>query len=213
MKKLLIYVAVLSMVCAGAAQAVPITVENYSFDLPGTIKQICWDGEVEIDPINNPGVYYDDVPGWTDGPAVAGDSGVEESPWAAAWIGYICLDDSPVWNLTEYIISAGEDFTLTLDSGSGGSGRSIIMGLYYDDGTTRQSLGSVTNSVPQLSMDEFSMTVSATTASVGYPIGIELASPKSYIGMDNVRLDVIPEPATMALLGLGSLALLKRRRA
>ena len=215
MKKLLIYVAVLSMVCTGAAQAVPIAVENYSFELPGTVKQSCWDGEKTYD-------GCEDVPNWTDGDSDAMDSGVEEtllSGWIGVtgdWRAYLQPADGPIWNLTTYEIATGDVFNLKVDAGAtGSSGRGIIMELYYDDGTQQHTLGTTAYTFPvNKTLSEYTLAdVAATEASEGHPIGIRFAASGYYIALDNVRLDVIPEPATMALLGLGSLALLKRRRA
>ena len=67
-------------------------------------------------------------------------------------------------------------------------------------------------------MAEYSMVFTAddVPASIGSKLGIELdnvtAVGDSWLGMDNVRLDVVPEPATAALLTLAGLALLRRRR-
>jgi hypothetical protein len=82
-----------------------IGIVNPSFELPGTIKQKGWD---------NAGA--DDVPGWTaDAPAV--DSGVESTGIATdgAWSGFIKGDDPTVYQVTEHVITSGDDITLFVD--------------------------------------------------------------------------------------------------
>lgn len=56
--------AVLILILTASVPAgadVSIEVENFSFELPGTVKQHCWDGE------RPEGGVFADVPGWTDG--------------------------------------------------------------------------------------------------------------------------------------------------
>lgn len=56
--------------------------------------------------------------------------------------------------------------------------------------------------------------IPAGSGAIGKKLGIELYNPlliiPSWIGIDNVRF--VPEPTTIALLGLGGLALLRKRR-
>jgi hypothetical protein len=42
--------------------------------------------------------------------------------------------------------------------------------------------------------------------------GDNVAGVASYQAQDNISLDHVPEPATMSLIALGGLALLRRRR-
>ena len=62
------------------------------------------------------------------------------------------------------------------------------------------------------------MIVNATAASVGENLFLSFEGnggdglSAQRIGIDNVTVSTIPEPATMALLGLGGLLSLKRRR-
>jgi len=114
MKKL-IFGLVLCLSMAIVAQAVPITVENYSFEDPGTIKCRCWDGE-RIIPGSEPPEYYPDVPDWSSDTEAA-SSGVETNGYVGDWNGYVmagtCPDhhvaDPPVWQLTNHTVSIGEE--------------------------------------------------------------------------------------------------------
>jgi len=51
------------------------------------------------------------------------------------------------------------------------------------------------------------------SGSVGGAIGFRRSGPTSELGLyDNLEVDIVPEPATLSLLALGGLALLRRRR-
>ena len=221
MKKLVISLVVISFVCAGAAQA--ITVDNFSFELPGTVKMGNWE----------------EVPDWSSD-TVASDSGVESggSPEKGDWNGYLMASGDPsVWQLTGHEIAEGDVFALTIDarigwmdSGEVGLASTLNMKLYYYDDNDERALIKEQDVVMVTEYVEwgggrtywapYTLDVdidSECPAAVGYNIGIELLGvghegPEGcWMGMDDVRL--VPEPATMMLLGLGSLALLKRRRA
>jgi hypothetical protein len=72
-------------------------------------------------------------------------------------------------------------------------------------------------------MQDFStvvVTIAADSAAVGRPIGIRLvtSTPEGvtaggYFNVTNVRVDAVPEPATMGLMLAGAMLLVRRRRA
>jgi hapalindole biogenesis HpiC1 cyclase-like protein/PEP-CTERM motif-containing protein len=230
MKKLLISLVVMSFVCAGTVQAQlgPVAVDNYSFELPGQgdAQVLGWNGDVAG--------YPDDIPGWV-GEDGSSNSGVENPYFDGGiyqgtdglYAGLLGAVDPSAWNLTDHTIAAGEIFRLTVDASNTYTSSvypSFKVTLYYDDAGARTVGNSETFTLStgaggDIGWDTYSIDFDADTmsASIGNKIGIELenATPGdvSWMIMDDVRLDIIPEPATMTLLGLGSLALLKRRRA
>ena len=58
----------------------------------------------------------------------------------------------------------------------------------------------------------YTVTYTATGTDAGHQIGIWLTTNSYQELYDNVRLSVIPEPATLSLLGLGGLTLMLRKR-
>ncbi len=160
----------------------PVTIENFSFELPGTEKQL----------------GFDNVPGWnTDAPPV--DSGVETgyTPTDGDWTAYLMSGDPSVWQLTDHTIAEGDVFEMKVDARITWAATNVQMTLYYDDNGTRVP---VVSSDVALTEDMQEYTLSFTTndvpESVGHQIGIEftnVSSGDSWIGLDNVRLEVSTE--------------------
>jgi hypothetical protein len=84
------------------------------------------------------------------------------------------------------------------------------------DGVVLTPSSSVTPASPTVGWEKMSRTYDAIPGGdVTVLIGIEKLGAELYgsrIRYDNVSLDAVPEPATMLLLGLGGLALLRRKR-
>ena len=169
-----------------------IAIENFSFELPGTEKIKCWNGE-GVD--GTPAV---DIPGWSsDSPVV--DSGVESgyTPTDGEWTAFLMSGDPPVWQLTDYTINDGDVFELKVDARITWAATAMQMTLYYDDSDVR--VPAATNEVILTDdMQEYTLFLSAVDVpeSVGKKIGIEFSNASSgdtWIGLDNVRLEVSKE--------------------
>jgi hypothetical protein len=170
-----------------------IAVENFSFELPGTIKIKGWNGE------GVGGTPAVDIPGWRSDTA-AFDSGVETgyTPTDGQWTAFLRGGDPAVWQLTDHTIAAGEVFELKVDARDIWNGTMLLATLYYDLGGVRVpgalQVHSLTNT-----MQEYTVTFNAADAPacVGKKIGIEFTNVSSdpgsgsYMGLDNVRLSLV----------------------
>jgi hypothetical protein len=193
-KKLLLLVLVIGLAAGAVLGApTPVTVANFSFELPGTVKMHCWDGEMT-------GTI--DVPGWTDGTLAATDSGVESSTSYPAtdgtWTGFQRGSDPNVYNLTNFLIGSGDVFELQVDAMSTWQGVNFKICLYYDNNGQRVT-AAVNNATITGSMATYSLTFTADTVPACYDheIGIEFdnttttyPATNSWDGFDNVRLNV-----------------------
>jgi regulation of enolase protein 1 (concanavalin A-like superfamily) len=198
-----IYIVLVLIMTVGItdSSAVSIEVENFSFELPNVgNQQKCWDGE-------KAGTV--DVPGWTDGPASASNSGIERAwpgsthPGSTDWAGFIYNLDSSVWNLTNHTIVTGDEFLLLIDLQNnwtaGGAAALLKLSLYYDDAGTRVPVASTTVTISTQgagTWSEYSLEFSTTDDpnSVGHKIGIEIENVtalniESWVGMDYITLE------------------------
>ena len=167
----------------------PLTVENYSFELPGTVKMKSWE----------------QVPGWnSDTPP--SDSGVESAgprfpPSDGLWSAFLMGSDPSVWQLTNHVIQTGAEYILTVDAENNSGANQLFMSLYYDDGSgNRISVSSQTvdlldgNNASDHNMQdkvEFTLTFSADDVpdAIGNNLGIEFDNPADgWVGIDNVGL-------------------------
>jgi hypothetical protein len=161
---------------------IPITVVNYSFEQPGTVKIKGWNGD------GTPAV---DIPGWAS-TGLATDSGVEAGwgPTQGLWTGFIMGSDPSVWNLTNHIIASGEIFDMKVDAKNNANATSLRASLYYDNSGSRVTVATKDLTLSG-SMQTFTVSFAAKSdpTSVGEKIGIELDNVSSgWVGMDNVRL-------------------------
>lgn len=127
--------------------------------------------------------------------------------------------------VTGHTIVAGETYTLTVDVGqvhafSGSEARIWLFGNTGGVGTNfAENAGIVANNQGGYLVNQ-TVTFTAGAGEAGQSLGIAISGGTNttqgvrQVLFDNVRLefDVVPEPSSAALLGLGGLALIFRRR-
>ena len=182
----------------------------------------------EVDDVGN-GAYISTATGWD---VVGSPTGTQdfdaESPTATdgEQHGFASFANASLSQLTPYIITAGETYTLTVDVGqvtnfSGSQATISLFGSTAGIGTALTNINGTAESVvapgsgAYLINQTVSYTAVAGDAFVGQQIGIALVNTAGTQTLyDNVRLDIVavPEPSSAALLGLGGFALILRRR-
>ncbi|MHC4432574.1 MAG: PEP-CTERM sorting domain-containing protein, partial [Planctomycetota bacterium] len=163
---------------------------------------------------------FDLIPGWTGEGSGGGGAETGWGPTDGLYTGFTG-GNMEVFQLTGHTIAAGDVYTLTVDARRTWEGPNITLGLYYDDGGARVQMASLFHEFvggATTNMEELNLVALAgsTAAAIGNNLGIQIMSgdpDAAWIGFDSVRLDVVPEPATLALLGFGALGLIRRRRA
>jgi len=161
----------------GASEYMPITLENGDFQLPADGMKY---------------TSYEDVPGWsTDVPAA--DSGRQNN---AGYVQSLLAATEPkVFQLTNHVIEAGQEFRLTLGRISDAyQGEKLNAMLYYDTGDgVRNELKSIVFDVDSAPYELF-LSAAEASAGVGYEIGIEFYNPASipdsWVEFDDVKLGV-----------------------
>lgn len=159
---------------------VAIDVENASFELPGTVKQLGWEA----------------VPGWSSDTAVV-DSGVETDwgPTDGLWTGFLKGGDPSVWQLTHHVIGADDVYELKVDARITWLATTLRITLYYEDAGVRVPAALADVALAD-GMQEFVLTFAAQDVpeSVGKPLGIEFdnvtVEGECWAGIDNVRLSL-----------------------
>jgi hypothetical protein len=195
-KKLCLLISFVLVTGLSAVQASPITVENFSFELPGTgkvrINDPCVPGWCEADPNIESGIESNSKGGATDG----------------TWIGYLGAG-AEIYNLTDYTIQTGDKFQMVFDAVSTWTAKVLSAELYYDDAGKRVVVATKDVDLGNIPQGEWQKNLTLdfnagdVPASVGHKIGIQFRHSTGYnhwVGLDNIRLDNLkktdaPKPA------------------
>lgn len=204
----------LILTSAASAYADPLFIENHSFENPT---------------LGSGSFFYSPtlVPGWTATATGGPDRGVWNTSAAGKDgqnISFAYRNNALAQQLV-YGLVGGGDYTLTWLMGRTGNATRGTVELWAG-GTVANGvvtggtlLASSTNQLDQDPMTEYSLNyVAPTTGSIiGQTLAIRLVgtmvSGESYVSFDNIRLaGPVPEPATIAALGLGFAGVMRRRR-
>ena len=212
LKNLTILASAIALTAAANAQPITSFV-NLDFDsgiatTPGPFKGFDAPAAPEIDGWVNNGVIDD---GGVEGPSswwIADDYAHDKA-------GFINPGGS-AYNLSDYTIQSGDVFSVSFLAqwwqwtGANGTWTAT---LFYD--TPANAIGSYTT--PTLAeagnwTTYTSPNIAATPASVGGKLGILMASAGGISQMDEITVNVVPEPTAMSLMALAGLGLLLKRR-
>lgn len=183
----ILVVALIASVNSRAAY-IKVPVPNHSFELPGTNKQQCWDGEKPDST---------DIPGWSSD-FVAINSGVETGPgstngnWAAFLMGSEQGKGDPsIWNLLPYMIKSGDEFVLAVDARNNYNAALLKISFYYQN-TNGKRITVATKTVElTASFKTYVLRFAADNApeAIGHELGIELDNPSAgWLGLDNIQI-------------------------
>jgi len=204
MKKLLIFMLVLGMASTASAVLVPSTQTFYfqmEISAPGTDFEI--GDTVTID------IYAGDTAAVTD--MLGTVLNISEATSAAV----ATISSSAHWNIEPVVPPDG---TLTTTADGGGGWNVNVSGLVATVGIPTNDLiytvTFVANGAGVVIIDAASGTWSGYEAVVGPVDGLYDGETPAYeaYGLPYAEITVIPEPMTIALLGLGGLFLLRRRK-
>ncbi|MBN1894221.1 T9SS type A sorting domain-containing protein [bacterium] len=172
-------------------KSMEIDVANYSFEEPALGKIKGWDEE--------DGAYIVDtsepaeIPGW-DSDDIIVDSGVELgwTPTDGIYTAFMMSQDTSMYQLTNYVIMAGDDIELLVDARITWAALFFTMALYYDDGGNRALINYEEYELLE-TYDVYSVSFKADNYPdcIGHRLGIEfdnISDPDSWIGLDFVRL-------------------------
>ena len=215
-----VFVLLMVAALATAAQAVDISSEFVNIDFDSGITHIATG-------FDNPTA---DIIGWNDYPAhPLQDAGVEGP--AAWWIpddyahenAAFMKSGDAAYNMSSYVIQADDVFTISYIAGvwgweGSGDGRGEwTASLFYDD--PANVIGTYVQDYYWLGVGDVvrftdAVGITATPESVGGTLGILMQNTTGdkIAQFDELTVSVVPEPATLSLLGLGALALLRKRK-
>ena len=155
-----------------------------------------------------------DTPGWQDLTVIT-DSGVENSnAWWGTYDGYSAFMavDNGAYNLSGYTIQAGDEFTIGFVGKTWDGNSEWTATLFYDSPTN--VIGSYVTAVDGTWTAYSNPTaIEATAGSIGGTLGISFLNTGSgFANLDNVSVNVVPEPATIGLLGIFGAGMFVARR-
>ena len=153
-------------------------------------------------------LYFSTTSGWAESPALSSGDDDGGQIWLAAGSITGTSDGDKVAAGTVTIAFQYDYYA--------GSGQSLLAEVYAWDGSTATLLGS--NDFGTVDADnaivDFSFSVGAGSSEIGQDFQLRFSNAGGYTYIDNITGDftAIPEPGSLALLGLGGLCLLRRRR-
>lgn len=218
MKKLCVLAAMFIAVSGAQALIIDSSFENLDFD--ASTSGNFPDGF-------DSGTGYD-IPGWQDFGTIT-DAGVEfEGAWWSPYEQYSAFvkQSNGAYNVSSYLIQDGDEFDVSVmakgwQTYANTPGAELTITLFYGSDPNANALGSFNTGVlPQGDTFEtwtlYGDTFAATAGSVGQTLGVSVlqtsAVADTFAQFDELSVDVIPEPATLGLLGLAGVGMFAMRR-
>lgn len=207
MKKICLLAALLVAASGAQAGIIDSSFVNLDFDASTSASGPAFKG---FDGLN--GSAYD-VPGWQD--LTITDAGTEyEGAWWGPYQQYSAFMQvgDGAYNLGTYTIQTGDEFAISFVGKSWDGASEWTATLFYDDPVN--VIGTYVTAVDGTWTTYTDGTgITATPESVGGSLGISFVNTGAgFANLDEVSVNVIPEPATLGLIGFAGAGMLFVRR-